>query len=61
MSVQALKVEDDQPDGVVVVHRRFDGEHVLEGTGCWCRPQIIEADSHIDADAIANELERCDG
>lgn len=61
MSVQALKVEDEQPDGVIVVHRNFDGEHVLEGTSCWCRPEVITADSGVDTAEIVANLEGCDG
>lgn len=58
MSVQALKI-DDGADGVIVIHRNFSGEHVLEGTSCWCRPVVDDAS--LDAEQITEILEECDG
>jgi hypothetical protein len=58
VTIHAYKVGDE--DGVVVVHRNFDGEHEDSET-CWCRPEIITADSEEDANAIVERLEQVDG
>lgn len=55
--IHAIKTPDE-PDGRVIVHRRFEGEHDLSET-CWCRPEVIEADE--DSENIVERLERVDG
>lgn len=61
MSIHALKVDDAEPESLLVIHRNFDGEHVLEGTTCWCRPEVVEPSDGLDSDAIVEKLERADG
>ena len=59
MSVQAYKI-DDGLDGIVVVHRNFNGVHD-DSEDCWCRPEVIQAKSEEFVDAIVDRLEQCDG
>jgi hypothetical protein len=58
VTIHAYKVGDE--DGVVVVHRNFDGEHEDSET-CWCRPEILRGDSIESADDIVARLEQVDG
>ena len=61
VSIQALKVDDGEPEGLIVAHRNFDGEHELEGRGCWCRPEVITPDDFRDSEEIVGLLEKADG
>lgn len=51
---------DDEPEGKVIVHRNFEGEHEYT-ENCWCRPEVIDADDSRDSDEIVALLETPDG
>lgn len=50
---------DEEPESALVVHRNFPGQHVFEGTSCWCSPELVKAGD--DVDLAIERLERTDG
>lgn len=58
MTIHAYTVGED--DGRVVIHRNFEGEH-QDSENCWCRPEVIDADSFEPNEDVIEKLEHTDG